>query len=163
MHAAGGMARMITPEPSTRASDPGAILAPPPAVPSVPAFASVPPDAIDTGALVREAIVESKRLVQLEIELAKDELVRELRDARRTALVGGAALTLALEGLALLLVGLALALDVGPAAATILGVILLALAGGSAYYAWRTLPRKPLDRTQQRLRTDARLIKETVA
>jgi hypothetical protein len=156
------MARMVTPEPHARASDPAALVEPPRPPPPL-AVTSIPPDAFDTGALVREALAESKHLVQLEIELAKDEVRNELKSAKRTAIAGSAALTLALEGVALLLVALALALGLGPAPALILGVVLLALAGGAAYYAWRTLPRKPLDRTQKRLRTDAQLLKETVS
>lgn len=85
-----------------------------------------------TGALIREAVDEAKALAHIEIELAKDEVRRELRDAKNTAFAMSAAAVLALEGLALVLVALALTIGFGPFAALILGIVLLAAGGAQA-------------------------------
>lgn len=133
------------------------------AAPGVTVRGAAPSDDASTGELLREAVAEAKQLALLEIALAKQEVVDELAQAKRTAIAMSAAAVLALEGLSLLLVALALAAGGGPAPALILGVVLLVVAGSAAYFGWRTLPRKPLHRTQRRLRTDAQVLKETVA
>jgi hypothetical protein len=104
--------------------------------------------------LVRDAIDEARELVRLEVALAKDEARTELYETRAGAIALGVTATLAILGLAMLLVALVLAIQVGWAAPLICGVILLACAALGAYVAWKVFPKKPLDETRRRLSAD---------
>jgi hypothetical protein len=116
-----------------------------------------------TADLVREAIDEAKELMKIEVALAKDEVLGEVRAAKKTAIAFSAAAVLAIEAIAMLLVALALEIHVGPAPALIIAVMLLLSSGAAAYFGWRTIPKKPLDRTQKRVKTDVQILKERVA
>jgi protein-S-isoprenylcysteine O-methyltransferase Ste14 len=118
---------------------------------------------LPTSALLREALDEAKTLAQLEIELAKDELRRELVDAKKTAFAVSAATMLLLEGCTLVLLALALTLGLGAHAALLLGVVLIGAGGAAAYFGWRKAPHGALPETQRRLRTDVQVLKEHVA
>jgi hypothetical protein len=73
----------------------------------------------------------------------------------------GACLALALSGLAIALSAIAFALPVaGWLAALIVGLGLIILAGGLGWLGFRWLPKKPLPRTQERLKTDVTLTRE---
>lgn len=131
-------------------------------IPPIPMVADPRAEA-KTADLVREAIDEAKELMKIEVALAKDEVLTEVRDAKKTAIAFSAAALLAVEAIAMLLVALALVIHVGAAPAFIIGVILLIASGAAAYFGWRTIPKKPLDRTQKRVKTDVQILKERVA
>lgn len=116
-----------------------------------------------TTELLREAIEETRQLVKLEVELAKDEVREELADAKRAAVMFGVAAVAALLAAAMLFVALALAIFPGPVPALVIGGILIAAAVILGLVAWKRTPKKPLGRTRQRLETDARVIKEGVS
>jgi hypothetical protein len=115
-----------------------------------------------TAELVREALNDGRRLIQLEVALAKDEVRRELVAARSGAITLGVSAVLAIVGVALLLVGLALAIFPGPVPALIIGVLLLVGAAVAAALGLKLLPKKPLDGTRKRLETDIEVIKDQV-
>lgn len=106
--------------------------------------------------LVRSAITDARELLRLEIALAKEELQRDLTEAKSASITAGVAVVLALTGLASLVVALGLAL--GPFVALFLGLVLLAGAGGLGYAAFRGWPKKPMSSTVQRLQLDENII-----
>lgn len=112
-----------------------------------------------TTELLREAIAETRELVRLEVELAKDEVRGELNDAKRAAVMFGVAAVAALLAAAMLFVALSLAIFPGPVPALIIGAALVLTATAAGLLALRRAPRKPLPLTQQRLRSDANALK----
>lgn len=113
--------------------------------------------------LVREALDETKQLVKLEVELAKDEVRQELADAKRSAIMFAVAAVAALLAAAMMFVALALAIFPGPVPALAIGGVLIATAAILGFVGYKKVPKKPLDRTRRRLETDARVIKEGMA
>ena len=116
-----------------------------------------------TTALLKEAVDEAKQLVQLEVALAKDEVREEVKQAKGAAIAFGASAGLAILGVALLLVALALAIFPGAVPALVIGLVLLTVAGISGFVGYRALPKAPLGRTKRRLETDVNILKERVA
>ncbi|MGQ0506507.1 MAG: phage holin family protein [Myxococcaceae bacterium] len=117
--------------------------------------------ALSTPHLIRLAVAEAKLLVRAEVLHAKAEMKEELTAAKSAGIFLGAGGALSICGLTLLFVALAWVLPISAAlgALTIGGVLLLA-AGGLVYAGTRGLPRKPLPRTQHRLKEDLQLTKE---
>lgn len=110
--------------------------------------------------LVREAVDEARELVRLEVALAKDEVRRELDDAKKAAVMGAVAAVAALLAVAMLCVALALAIFPGPIPALVIGGIFVVGAAVFGYVAFRKVPKKPLEDTRRRLEGDARTFKE---
>lgn len=120
-------------------------------------------ETLTTAELIRHAFAEAKLLVKAEVLHAKKELREEVKAARTSGILLGAAFTLALCGLAALFVALGLALPVGPALGVLLvGVGILILAGVLAFVGVKKLPKKPLPHTQERLKADFDLARETL-
>jgi len=110
--------------------------------------------------LVREAMLEAKELVKLEVALAREEVKREVLATKGAAIALGVGTALLSVGLSLVLVSLALALFPGPIPLLVLGLI---LAGGAALAGsagMKLLPKKPLAETLRRLETDIETVKE---
>jgi len=116
-----------------------------------------------TTELLREAIEETRQLVKIEVELAKNEVREELADAKRAAVMFGVAAVAALLAAAMLFVALALAIFPGPVPALVIGGVLIATATVLGFVAWKRTPKQPLDRTRRRLETDARVLREGVS
>ena len=118
---------------------------------------------LSTGDLVRHALDEAKLLVKAEVLYAKEELKSELKAAKLAGILTGAALAFALCGLSLLFVAVAVALPMRePLAALLVGGVLLILAGGAGFAAFKSIPHKPLPKTQERLKKDFALTRETL-
>lgn len=115
-----------------------------------------------TAELVKEAILEAKELMQTEVELAKDEVRRELVAVKSSAIALGAAAAAAILGLAMLLVAIALAIFPGPLPALFIGLGLLVVAAIAGWFGYAHLPKKPLEKTRGRLETDVRILKERI-
>lgn len=116
---------------------------------------------LPTAHLVRQALEEAKLLAKAEVLHAKAEFREELEAAKAGGVLLGAAAALALCGLPLLFVALALTLPLAePLAALVIGIALLAVAVGLAWVGVKKLPKKPLARTQARLREDLTMAKE---
>ncbi|HZH04780.1 MAG TPA: phage holin family protein [Myxococcaceae bacterium] len=114
--------------------------------------------ALSTADLIRQALDEAKLLARAEVLHAKQELKDELKAAKRAGIFAGAGVTLAMVGVVLLFVALALALPGADALGTLLvGLVLLAVAGLLAFLAFKSAPKKPLPRTQQRLKQDVQI------
>jgi Flp pilus assembly protein TadB len=119
---------------------------------------------LSTPELVRHALEEAKLLARAEVAHARLEIEEELRGARTAGIALGAAATLGLCGLALLLVTLAAALPMALWGATLivaLGVLTIAAVAGAI--GARRLPKKPLERTRSRLFEDLKLTRERLA
>jgi len=125
-------------------------------------FTPIVREQASTPELVREALDDARRLIQLEVELAKDDLKRQAMAARSGAIALGISAVLLTLGLALLLVALALFIFPGPIPALVLGLLLVAAAGLGASVGRKLLPKKPLGDTRRRLETDIDSLKDQV-
>lgn len=112
------------------------------------------------GDLLRDALKQTKNLVELELALAKEELQHDLADAKRAAIAFGIAAVAALLAAIMMFVGLALAIFPGPVPALVIGVTFVVLAGALAYVGYRKVPQKPLERTRRRLEADVEVIRD---
>ena len=119
---------------------------------------------MSTAELVRHAIEEARLLAKAEVLYAKQELKDELKAAKMGGIFLGAAFVLALCGLAVLFAVIAVALPIAEwLSFLIVGVVLVAIAGGLGFLGVKNLPRKPLPKTQERLKKDFVLTKERLA
>lgn len=119
---------------------------------------------LSTSQLFRHAIEETRLLARAEVEHAKLEVKAELREAMTAGIALGVGAVLAVCGLTLLFVAVAVALPMAEwGAALIVGGVLLLIAAISAAMGQRRLPKKPLRRTQQRLKKNAQLTRERYA
>ncbi|HTQ45152.1 MAG TPA: phage holin family protein [Polyangiaceae bacterium] len=117
-----------------------------------------------TAELFREAIDETRELARLEVELAKEELLSELQQAKAGGIAIGIGAGVALSGVTLCFVAIAMAFRMEWLAALVIGGILLALAALLALGGYKALPRRPLlGETKERMQTDLKQLKERVA
>lgn len=112
--------------------------------------------------LVARAIDQSRRLARTEVELAKDELRRDARQALRAAALLGTGALLTLGG------SLSLAVSLGLRLASSRGALLLGLGlgGAGAALAWqgaRRFPRHPLAETGEQLRQDLDVLRPALS
>ena len=120
-------------------------------------------ETLSTAELVRHALSEAKLLVRAELLHAKKELREEVKAARTSGILLGAGFTLALCAVAALFVAIGLALPLSAWLGVLLvGVAMLLLAGGLAFAGLKRLPKKPLPHTQERLKADFGLARETL-
>jgi uncharacterized membrane protein YqjE len=116
-----------------------------------------------TAELVREALLEARELVQVEVALARDEITEELERTKKSAIALGAAAAAGLLGVAMILVAIVLAISPRPLTALLIGLGLLAVAILVGAFGVERVPKEPLVMTRSRLETDIRLLKEHVA
>ncbi|NOJ77820.1 phage holin family protein [Myxococcus xanthus] len=120
-------------------------------------------ETLSTAELIRHALAETRLLVRAEVMHAKKELREELKAARTAGILLGAGAVLALTALAVLFVALGLALPMAQALGVlVVGVVLLAIAGVLLFLGRKRVPKKPLPHTQERLKTDYQLTRETL-
>lgn len=114
-----------------------------------------------TGELMRHALEETRLLVKAELLHAKQELRDEVKGARTAGILLGITLGLSLSALTLFFVALALALPLSePLAVLLVAVGLLVIGGVLGALAWRRVPKKPMEKTRERLELDLRLARE---
>lgn len=121
-----------------------------------------PLDEVPTTELMRQVLEETKELVRLETNLARDELQGDLVQLKSAAIFGGAALLCALLTLATLLVAVILALGASAAVALIAAAVMLLAAAALAALAYQRVPKPPLARTRERLKSDVSQLKEHI-
>lgn len=113
--------------------------------------------------LMKEALGDARELVKLEVELATDEVKKQVSSALRAAIAFAFALMAATLALSLFAVSLVLGLGgTAPIAAAVGGGFLL-LAGGAAALGYRAIPKNPMEETRARIRSDVQQIKENLA
>jgi uncharacterized membrane protein YqjE len=120
-------------------------------------------DEASTKDLVRELLDETKELVKIEVELAKSEVQLEIKQAKKAAVGFGIAAAATLLFLSALVVALILALGGTPLVAALTALALLVIAGLAGWLAYSALPKKPLERTRDRVTKDVRELKEHIA
>lgn len=125
--------------------------------------ADMPQEHEPTAELFREAVDETRELVRLEVELAKEELREEIGRAKIGAIALGAGGGLALSGVTMFFVTIAMAFTMEWLAALIIGGILVVMAGVLALGGYKALPKRPLEQTKERIETDLKQLKERVA
>ena len=113
--------------------------------------------------LLREAIAETRRLVVLEVALAKEEVRLELAETKRAVVMFAVAAVAAVLAAAMCFVALGLAIFPGPAPVLAIGAVLIASSIILGVLAWKRTPKNPLGRTRERLETDAHVLKERVS
>ncbi|MFP2927913.1 phage holin family protein [Pyxidicoccus sp. 3LG] len=120
-------------------------------------------ETLSTAELIRHALAESRLLVRAELLHAKKELRDELKAAKVAGILIGAGAVLLLAALPCLFVALGLALPLGTALGVlVVGVVLLAIAGLLLFLGIKRVPKKPLAHTQDRLKMDYQLTRETL-
>lgn len=120
-------------------------------------------ESLSTAELIRHALAESRLLVKAELLHAKKELRDELKAARTAGIFIGVGAVLSLIALSCLFVGAGLAIPMGePWNVLVMGVAVLAISGLLLFLGVKRLPKKPLAHTQDRLKMDYQLTRETL-
>jgi uncharacterized membrane protein YqjE len=116
-----------------------------------------------TADIVRRAFEETKELVRIEVELAKNEASLEIEQAKAAAI--GFSIALAAAVLVLCMVAVAVVIALGGTVAAALGVagVFFVIGGIAALLGYSAAPKKPFDRVRARLETDVKQLKEHVA
>ncbi|HZN91267.1 MAG TPA: phage holin family protein [Myxococcales bacterium] len=116
---------------------------------------------MSTSELVRLALGEARLLARAEILHAKQELKQELKAAKTSGILIGAGGGALLCAVAVFLVAVALAIPISePLAVALVGGVVLLAGGGAVLTGIKTLPRKPLPMTQERLKRDVAIARE---
>jgi hypothetical protein len=121
------------------------------------------PAAAATADLVRDAVTDARRLVEVEVALAKDEVRKEILATKSAGVTLGAGAVAAVLALAVLLVALATAIEPGPTGLLLTGAILLLGSGAAIAAGIKMLPKKLLPVTVRRVEEDIRTVKEHAA
>jgi uncharacterized membrane protein YqjE len=116
-----------------------------------------------TGQLIREALDETRQLVQLEVALARVEMREEIGRAKSGAIALGIAAGGGIAAFTMFMVALALAFTASWLAALVVAGSLLLLAVAAGIVGWKALPKELLSATRARLKSDYRQLKERVA
>jgi putative superfamily III holin-X len=127
-----------------------------------PQIERVPPPEVSSTELVKEALDDAKELIRLEVELAKEEVRREVAATRNAGIAIGVGAAALIIGVSLLFVALALAIFPGPIPSLVIGVVLVVGAAAAGFAGVKLLPKKPLGETRRRIETDIETVKERV-
>ena len=120
-------------------------------------------ESLSTAELIRHALTETRLLVKAEVLHAKKELKEELKAAKTAGIFLGAGIVLALAALPLFFVALGLLIPLAePLSVALVGVVMLAVAGLLLFLGIKRVPKKPLPHTQERLKLDYQLTRETL-
>jgi uncharacterized membrane protein YqjE len=123
----------------------------------------LPLEQASTVDLVKEALDEAKELVRLEVEIAKSEVKQEVAQTKKAAIGFGIALAFALVVLSLLAVAIVLAVGGTALAALAVAGVFLVLGGIAGYLGYTMIPKKPMDKTLNRVKRDVNQLKEHIA
>jgi hypothetical protein len=110
--------------------------------------------------LVREALVEARELVRLEVALAREDVTSKLAAAKRSCIAFGVAAAAALMALTLFAVAIVLAVPVPWAGALVVGGALVILAAALSALGWGLRPKQVFDKTKGRLESGFEEAKE---
>src|SRR5437868_4665736 len=107
-------------------------------------------DDASTADLVREAMDEVRELVRLEIELGKEEVKLDLKQAQHAAIGLGIGAGASFIVLCLLAVAIVLAFGGTAVAALLVAAAFLVIGGIAAGIGYSMLPKSPLEKTRLR-------------
>jgi uncharacterized membrane protein YqjE len=116
-----------------------------------------------TADIVRRAIEETKELVSIEIEIAKNEAKLELERTKRASIGFAVALAAGVLVLCMLAVAIVIAAGDTVGAALVVAACLLVIGGIAALVGYAAAPKKPFERVRERLGRDVKQLKEHVA
>jgi uncharacterized membrane protein YqjE len=122
-----------------------------------------PPPEPTTVDLAKQALGDARELVQLEVRLARAELLEELASVKRAAVAGLLGFTFVLLAFSALVMALVLALGGTAGAALAVAAGFLVLGAGLGALAYAALPRSILDRSRRHLQRDISELKEHAA
>lgn len=123
-----------------------------------------PLSSLSNAELVRRGVEDARTLVRSELAYAKEELREELRQAKWTGGLVGAAAVLGVISLSLFAVALGISLPMSEAAGlAVVGGALALIALVLSLVGVRIAPRRPLPRSQGRLKLDLLTTKERLA
>lgn len=120
------------------------------------------PDDLSTGELLRQTLAETKELVRLEVELARQDVRSELKQVKTAGILLGLAAAMGVVAIAMLDVAVVIALGATVTAALVVALIVALEVAVLGYIGYRMLPKAPLQRTRERLTSDVRELKEHV-
>ncbi|MEO6418611.1 MAG: phage holin family protein, partial [Polyangiaceae bacterium] len=115
-----------------------------------------------TGELLREALEDARELVQLEVNLARDEVKQEIHAGVQAAIAFGVSGACAILVVAMICVAIVLAIGT-PVVALLFGLGFLVVSAIAAALGYSRLPKKPLPTTRARVERDVQQLKEHVA
>lgn len=116
-----------------------------------------------TADLVREALEDAKELVRVEVAFATSEIEAQVTRAKVAAIGIGVACGALLLVLCMLAVALVLALGGTPTVALLVAAAWVVVGGVAAAIGYALMPKKPLERTRERLKNDVGQLKERIA
>jgi uncharacterized membrane protein YqjE len=116
-----------------------------------------------TAQLIRVALDETRKLVQLEVALAREEFAEEVAQVKMGAIALALAAMAAVLAITMFMVSVALAFVVSWPAACVMGGTLLLLSLTAGIVGWKALPKRPLGATRSRLESDYKQLKERLA
>jgi uncharacterized membrane protein YqjE len=122
------------------------------------------PEALPTPGLLQQISSDAKSLLQMQVELAKEEAKVDLNaelDLAKGAVVGAVC---AILGLNMLLIAavFALAPEMAWVVALIVGVVLLGIAAAAAFIGWKRAEKDPLHTTRKSLMEDVEWAKRQI-
>jgi uncharacterized membrane protein YqjE len=122
-----------------------------------------PDEETSTADLVKDVLTEARELVKLEVDLARNEMKREVKELEQAAIAFGVGVVAALLFLAMISVAIVVALGGTALAAVGVGIVFAVVAVVTGWVGYGKLPKKPLDQTRRRVRLDFQQLKEHVA
>jgi uncharacterized membrane protein YqjE len=111
---------------------------------------------------MRQVLGETRELVRIEARLARDELEGDLVQLKSAAIFGGVALLMAVLTLSTLVVAIILAFGGAASIAFLVAAVLLLGGSALAFLAYKRVPKPPLARTRDRLKSDVTQLKEHI-
>lgn len=103
--------------------------------------------------LAEEALVEARTLLRYELDLAREQTEQALKKAHYAALVGAAAVALAVLALGAITVALILALGASAVPALVVAALMLVTGAVGAGYTYFILPHSPVEYARALLKT----------
>lgn len=116
-----------------------------------------------TADLAKQALGDARELVQLEVRLARAELLEELAGVKRAAIAGLIGFTFVMLAFSALVIALVLALGGTAGAALAVAAGFLVIGAALGVYAYTAAPHSILDRTRSHVKNDISELKEHVA
>jgi hypothetical protein len=111
--------------------------------------------------LLRHVLDEAKLLARAEVAVGREEIKAEVNRAKGAGVALGIAGALAVCALSLFLVAIALALPMADwGGALLVAVVVLVFAAIAAAIGARLVPKRPMQRTKERLTEDVTLARE---
>jgi len=121
----------------------------------MPSASSTEPGSLE---LMQHAAQDARELIRLEINLARNEVTRELVAVKSSGILVAISLALGLTGLASLVT--ALGIELGARGALAVGLLLLLAAAISGSIGYRRFPKSMMAATGLRLKDDEAMLKD---